>query len=103
MTAVEYLFEEILKLESEYYIGNIGRIDLRKKRLELFEQAKEMEIKQSHDYAEFAIKFSEYCALYSYKNRNMYGEMLHAPTKYDDLYTTKELLEKFKNTNNDSN
>jgi len=29
--------------------------------------------------------------------------MLHAPTKYDDLYTTKELLEKFKNTNNDSN
>jgi hypothetical protein len=69
----------------------------------LVKQAKEMEIKQSHDYAEFAIKFSEYCALYSYKNRNMYGEMLHAPTKYDDLYTTKELLEKFKNTNNDSN
>jgi len=49
-----------------------------------------------NDVDEFAIKFSEYCALYSYKNRNMYGEMLHAPTKYDDLYTTKELLEKFK-------
>ena len=49
MTAVEYLFEEILKLESEYYIGNIGRIDLRKKRLELFEQAKEMEKQQIID------------------------------------------------------
>jgi hypothetical protein len=48
MTAVEYLFEEILKLESEYYIGNIGRIDLRKKRLELFEQAKEMEAKEMY-------------------------------------------------------
>jgi len=84
-TAVEFL-ESQYKFHGELYETAI-------------EQAKEMEIKQSHDYAEFAIKFSEYCALYSYKNRNMYGEMLHAPTKYDDLYTTKELLEKFKNTN----
>lgn len=43
MTAVEYLFEELLKLESQYYLGTIGRIDFRKKRLELLEQAKEME------------------------------------------------------------
>lgn len=46
MTAVEYLFEELLKLESQYYLGTIGRIDFRKKRLELLEQAKEMEEQQ---------------------------------------------------------
>jgi len=88
MTAVEWLYKTLH--EQNYIYEDMS---------EYLKQAKEMEIKQSHDYAEFAIKFSEYCALYSYKNRNMYGEMLHAPTKYDDLYTTKELLEKFKNTN----
>lgn len=59
MTAVEYLFEEILKLESEYYIGNIGRIDLRKKRLELFEQAKEMEKQQIIDACKYGNNFEQ--------------------------------------------
>lgn len=45
MTAVEFLFEDILKLESQYYLEKISRIDLRKKRLELFDKAKEIENK----------------------------------------------------------
>lgn len=45
---------------------------------------------------EFAIGFAEFCSKYSDKNRNVYGEMLHATSKYDDTYTTKELLEIFK-------
>lgn len=45
MTAIEWFFEEILKLESQYYLENISRIDLRKKRLELFDKAKEIENK----------------------------------------------------------
>ena len=45
---------------------------------------------------EFAIEFSEWCAYYRDKNRNVYGDMLHAKSKYDDTYTTKELLEIFK-------
>ncbi len=45
---------------------------------------------------EFAIKFSDYCASYNCKNRNINGEILHAQTKYDEVYTTKELLLNFK-------
>jgi esterase/lipase len=45
---------------------------------------------------EFAIEFAEFCSKYHNKNRNIYGEMLHATSKYDDTYTTKELLEIYK-------
>jgi hypothetical protein len=45
---------------------------------------------------EFAIGFAEFCSKYRDKNRNIYGEMLHATSKYDDTYTTKELLEIYK-------
>tara|TARA_R110000868_G_scaffold54268_3_gene169911 strand:- start:1803 stop:2051 length:249 start_codon:yes stop_codon:yes gene_type:complete len=45
---------------------------------------------------EFAIWFAEFCSKYHDKNRNIYGEMLHAKSKYDDTYTTKELLEIYK-------
>ena len=45
---------------------------------------------------EFAIEFAEFCSKYHDKNRNIYGEMLHAKSKYDDTYTTKELLEIYK-------
>jgi hypothetical protein len=45
---------------------------------------------------EFAIGFAEFCSKYRDKNRNIYGEMLHAKSKYDDTYTTKELLEIYK-------
>jgi hypothetical protein len=45
---------------------------------------------------EFSIKFAEWCAFYIYKSRNVFGDMLHAKSKYDDMYTSKELLEIFK-------
>lgn len=45
---------------------------------------------------EFAIGFAEFCSKYRDKNRNIYGEMLHATSKYDDTYTTKQLLEIYK-------
>ena len=45
---------------------------------------------------EFAVGFSEFCSKYRYKNRNFYEDMLHATSKYDDAYTTKELLEIYK-------
>lgn len=42
---------------------------------------------------EFAIGFAEFCSKYNDKNRNVYRDILHAKSKYDEAYTTKELLE----------
>ena len=46
---------------------------------------------------DFAICFAEWCTKYRDKNRNVNGEMLHAKSKYDETYLTKELLEMYKN------
>lgn len=46
---------------------------------------------------DFAIGFAEWCTKYRDKNRNVNGEMLHAKSKYDETYLTKELLEMYKN------
>jgi hypothetical protein len=45
---------------------------------------------------DYAIEFAEWTSFYRDKNRNVHGNMLHAKSKYDDTYTTKELLEIFK-------
>lgn len=45
---------------------------------------------------EFAIGFAEWCTKYIDKNRNVYGEMLHAKSKYDETYLTRELLQIYK-------
>jgi hypothetical protein len=45
---------------------------------------------------DFAIGFAEWCTKYRDKNRNPFGEMLHAKSKYDETYLTKELLEMYK-------
>ena len=45
---------------------------------------------------DYAIEFAEWCTYYIDKNRNVYGDMLHAKSKYDETYTTKELLQIFK-------
>jgi len=45
---------------------------------------------------EFAIEFAEWCIYYREKNKNIYGQILHSLSKYDETYTTKELLEIFK-------
>lgn len=44
-----------------------------------------------------AIKFAEFLCGYPDKNRNMYGEMLHAKSKYDGADTTKNLFQIFIN------
>jgi len=48
-TAVEWLISEWLKLDSDYYIGNIGRIEYREKRNQKHNEAKEMENQQIED------------------------------------------------------
>ena len=45
---------------------------------------------------EFSVGFAEFCSYYSCKNKNYKGEMLHAKSKYDQTYTTTELLEIYK-------
>jgi len=41
------------------------------------------------------INFAEFVATYTDKNRNVYGEMLHAKSKYDGAERTIDLLEKW--------
>jgi len=45
---------------------------------------------------DYAIGFAEWCIYYREKNRNVYGDILHSLSKYDETYTTKELLEIYK-------
>jgi hypothetical protein len=45
---------------------------------------------------EFAIGFAEWSSFYRDKNRNSKLDMLHSKSKYDESYTTKELLEIYK-------
>jgi hypothetical protein len=45
-TAVEWLISEWLKLDSDYYIGNIGRFEYREKRNQKHNEAKEIEKQQ---------------------------------------------------------
>jgi hypothetical protein len=45
-TAIEWLISEWLKLDSDYYIGNIGRIEYREKRNQKHNEAKEMQKQQ---------------------------------------------------------
>jgi methyl coenzyme M reductase subunit C-like uncharacterized protein (methanogenesis marker protein 7) len=49
-TAVEWLISEWLKLDSDYYIGNIGRFEYREKRNQKHNEAKEMEKQQKIAY-----------------------------------------------------
>jgi hypothetical protein len=48
-TAIEWLISEWLKLDSDYYIGNIGRIEYREKRNQKHNEAKELEKKEIVD------------------------------------------------------
>jgi hypothetical protein len=57
---------------------------------DIINQAKEMEKQQ-------IIEFAEFLCTYPDKNRNVYGDMLHAKSKYDSSYTTKEVFKEFIN------
>jgi hypothetical protein len=56
----------------------------------VFEKVKEMEKEQM-------VKFAEFVATYPDKNRNVYGQILHAKSKYDGAERTIDLLEKYYN------
>ena len=43
------------------------------------------------------IRFAEFVATHPDKNTNVYGQMLHAKSKYDGSERTIDLLEQFKN------
>jgi hypothetical protein len=60
------------------------------------EQAKEMEKKQQGYNEKDMISFAEFVATYPDKNKNVYGEILHAKSKYDGAERTIDLLEQFK-------
>lgn len=45
---------------------------------------------------EYVIEFAEWSSFYREKNRNYKSDMLHAKSKYDESYTTQELLEIYK-------
>jgi hypothetical protein len=80
-TSVEWLVNEIAEKYnfrfSTFYSQEIN-------------QAKEMEKEQ-------IIEFAEFLCTYPDKNKNVYGEILHAKSKYDSSYTTKEVFKEFIN------
>ena len=77
-TAIEWLVEQIF-----------NDVDLKDSILKLaIQQAKEME-------KEEMVKFAEFVATYSDKNKNAYKEMLHAKSKYDGAERTIDLLEQY--------
>ena len=73
MTSIEWLLEQV-----EHNISKT-----------IIEQAKEMHEKEMCEFAEFV-------ATYIDKNKNVYGDMLHAKSKYDGAERTIDLLEIFK-------
>lgn len=62
----------------------------------LIQQAKAMEKEQQGYSEEDMIEFAEFVATHPDKNRNVYGETLHAKSKYDGAERTIDLLEQFK-------
>lgn len=45
---------------------------------------------------DFATDFAEWCTKYRELNRNSYGDILYAKSKYDDDFLIEELLEMYK-------
>jgi hypothetical protein len=79
VTAVQWLIDKLIT-ENE--------VTLKGENYKLFELAKEMEKEQM-------VKFAEFVATYPDKNRNVYGQILHAKSKYDGAERTIDLLEEY--------
>jgi hypothetical protein len=79
VTAVNWLIDKLIT-ENE--------VSLKGENYKLFELAKEMEKEQM-------VKFAEFVATYPDKNRNVYGQILHAKSKYDGAERTIDLLEEY--------
>jgi hypothetical protein len=84
-TAVEWLFQKLWNTPQDKFIWHI-----------ILEEAKEMEKEQQGYSEEDMISFAEFVATHPDKNRNVYGETLHAKSKYDGAERTVDLLEQFK-------
>jgi hypothetical protein len=85
---------KIVELESveNSQIGNLNQnIAIGKRR------AYEEILSSAEITTDVAIKFAEFLCTYPDKNRNVYGDMLHAKSKYDSSYTTKEVFKEFIN------
>jgi len=93
MTSIEWLENELKK--SIHYYRLVEDIESKSTIVQsnIFEQAKEMLDKEM-------CKFAEFVSIYSNKNRNVNGEMLHAKSKYDESERTIDLLEIFRKINN---
>ena len=81
VTAVQWLIHQLIT-ENE--------VTLKGENYKLFELSKEMEREQM-------VKFAEFVATYPDKNRNVYGQILHAKSKYDGAERTIDLLEEYYN------
>jgi hypothetical protein len=79
VTAIQWLIDKLIT-ENE--------VTLKGENYKLFELAKEMEKEQM-------VKFAEFVATYPDKNRNVYGQILHAKSKYDGAERTIDLLEEY--------
>jgi len=86
-TAVEWLAWEIGGLDTGVSYHHFAK---------KVEEAKEMEKEQQGYSEEDMISFAEFVAIHPDKNRNVYGETLHAKSKYDGAERTVDLLEQFK-------
>ena len=75
------------------YFGNSEIHHMVRGYLEGYQKTKETFIYTEED----MIAFAEFVAKYPNKNRNVYGNMLHAASKYDGAETTVSLLELWKN------
>ena len=76
-TAVDWLFEQLWETQKDKLTWYA-----------VLYQSKEIEKEQM-------IRFAEYVATHTEKNRNVYGEMLHAKSKYDGSERTVDLLEQY--------
>jgi len=94
-TAVEWLVEQLTD-EPEHYLFLCDKPEYMYGLTKIIEQAKEMEKEQQGYSEEDMISFAEFVATHPDKNRNVYGETLHAKSKYDGAERTVDLLEQFK-------
>jgi hypothetical protein len=88
--------KETIEEVAERYANNSLKEE-RQKDLKMGFEADAYNASQERSYSEEdMIRFAEFVATHPDKNRNVYGEMLHAKSKYDGAERTIDLLEQFK-------
>jgi len=87
-TLVQWLIEKFKDLEVDFKYSVIDYETYKSKQIDLLEEAKQIEIKNMCNFAEFVSTYPD-------KNKNQKGELLHAKSKYDGAERTIDLLEKY--------